>query len=286
MKKVTIGYLFYEKGLREDEKAFLDVAKKKNVNLLMINMDAKLTEDELKDKIKQCDIFYNNSGENFAEEIVKTIEELGDKVIDSSKAIQSSDDKWMCFLKCDKHKIPTLKTVLLSEDINIAKKQISDFGSWPVILKRIYGTMGQYVEKAENLKEAEKIIKHFWTKGSERIPIIVQEFVRSPSYRVTTVGGKVVQTAIKVSKGWKATGVYLRDENVKNFKIDKELKIIIDKLNKTFEIKICGVDLLKKDGKWLVLEINSVPAFDFFPKDRKKIIGEVLDFLKKESRKH
>jgi RimK family alpha-L-glutamate ligase len=285
-KKLTIGYLFYEKRLGQDEKAFLDVAKKKGINLIMINLDGKLTEDGIKEKIKQCDIFFNNSGEQFAEEIVKTIEELGDKVVDSSRVIQSSDDKWMCFLKCDKHKIPTVRTILLAEDINLAKKQIQEFSPWPVILKRVQGTMGQYVEKADNLREAENIIKHFWKKGSERIPVIAQEFIHSPSYRVMTIGGKIVQTALKTSNGWKATGVYLKQENVKSFKVDKELKKIVNQLNKVFEIKVCGIDLLKKDGKWLVLEINSVPAFDFFLNERKKLIGQVLDFLKKEAKKY
>lgn len=283
--KISIGYIFNEPYLRKDEKIFLELAKKKGINLIMINTAKDLDEEELKEKIKKAEIFFNNSAEDFALEIVKTIEELGKKVIESSKEFYYDEDKWMFFLKCKEHKIPTLKTILLSQNWNITKKELEKFNEWPVILKRIEGTNGDYVDKADNLKEAEKIINRFWKKGANRLPIIAQEFIRSPSYRVTVIGDKIAQTAIKDSKGWKATGIYIEWENIKKFQIDEELKRIIQKINKAFKMKIYGVDLLKKDGKWLVLEINSAPGLDFFRKEEKKLAGEILDLLKKEAKK-
>ena len=286
MRKITVGYIFNEPYLRKDEKIFLGVAKKKGINLVMINTAKDLKEEgfEFKKKIKECDIFFNNSAEDFAIETVKTIEELGKRVIESSKEFYYDEDKWMFALKCMENNIPTLKTTILSQNWNIIKKELEDFGEWPVILKRVEGTNGDYVDKADNLREAEKIINKFWKKGSDRLPIIAQEFIRSPSYRITIVGDKVVQTAIKDSKGWKATGVYIKDKNVKKFQVDKELKKVIEKINKTFKMKIYGVDLFKKNGKWLVLEINSAPGLDFFNKEEKKLVGEILDLLKKEAK--
>jgi len=282
MSRITIGYIFNEPYLRKDEKIFLELAKKKGINLVMINTAKDLAEEELEEKVKRCDILFNNSAEEFALEIVKTIEELGKKVIEPSKEFYYDEDKWMFFLKCKEHKIPTLRTILLSQNWNIIKKELEKFNEWPVILKRVEGTNGEYVDKADNLREAEKIINRFWKKGSQRLPIIAQEFVKSPSFRVTIIGDKVAQTAIKNSKGWKATGVYLEDKNVKKFQVDKELKKIINKINKVFRMKIYGIDLFKKNGKWLVLEINSAPGLDFFNKEEKKLVGEIIDFLKKE----
>jgi RimK family alpha-L-glutamate ligase len=284
MKKITIGYLFNEPYLRKDEKFFLDLSKKKNIDLIMINTAKNLSEQDIEEYIKKCDVFFDNSAEDFAFEIAKTIEEFGKKVIDSSKELYYDEDKWMFFLKCKRHKIPTIRTILLSQNWNIIKKELEEFNSWPVILKRVQGTMGEYVDKAKNPREAERIINRFWKKGSDRLPIIAQEFVPSLSYRVTTIGDKIVQTAIKKSKGWKATGVYIKDCNVQKFKVDKELKKIIDKVIKVFGMKICGIDLLKKDGKWLVLEINSAPGLDFFDREERKLVGEILDYLKKQAR--
>jgi glutathione synthase/RimK-type ligase-like ATP-grasp enzyme len=284
MKRITIGYIFNEPYPRRDEKLFLEIAKKKGINLLMINSAKDLEEDKLGEKIKNCNIFFNNSAEDFALEAVKTIEELGKKVIESSNIYYYTEDKWLFFMKCQDHKIPTLRTTLLSQNWNIMKKELEKFNEWPVILKRIEGTNGNYVEKADNLKEAEKIINRFWKKGSDRLPIIAQEFIRSPSYRVTVVGNKIEQTAIKDSKGWKATGVYMLDKNVKELQVDKELENIINKINKAFKMKVYGVDLFKKEGKWLVLEINSSPGLDFFYKDERRLIGKILNLLKKEAR--
>lgn len=283
MKKTTIGYIYNEEKLGKDEKLFLKIAKDKNVNLIMINTAKELDEEELEKKINECNIFFNNSAENFSMEIVKTIEELGKRIIEPSEKFYYNEDKWMFFLKCKKHKIPTLKTRLLSQNRNIIKKELKEFNEWPVVLKRIEGTMAEYVDKAENLSEAEKIINQFWRKGSEKLPIIAQEFVKSPTHRVTIIGDKIAQTALKESNKWKTIGNCA--EHFRKFQIDNELKRIVDKINKNFAMKIYGIDLFKKDGRWLVLEINSAPAFDFFPEERKKLIIEIINFLKKEAKK-
>ena len=279
MKKKIIGYIYCENKLGKDEKAFLKQAKKRNINLVMFNINIELNEKEI-EKAKKCDIIFNNSAEEFAWEFVKTLEELGKKVIDSSKTFYFTEDKWIFYLACREHDIPTPKTILLSEHINIAKKELHEFNNWPVILKRIEGTCGEYVERARNLDEAEKIINKFWKKGSERLPIIAQEFIESPCYRVTTIGNEIVQTAVKNSKNWKKTGVYAK--NIEKLKVDNSLKKIIKKVINICRINVCGIDLIKKNNQWLVLEVNSTPAFDFFESERETLIGKVLDMLVKK----
>jgi ribosomal protein S6--L-glutamate ligase len=285
MKNISVGYILNEPYLKKDDKLFIELARDRNIGLVLINTAKNLSEKELEEKIKKCDIVFNNSAENFSIEVVKTVEELGKKVIDSSKKFYYDEDKWLFFLKCREHGIPTLKTILLPQNLNSIKKELEEFREWPVVLKRIEGTEGEYVAKADNAREAKKIVEVFWKKGSERLPIIAQEFVSSPSYRVTVIGDKIVQTAIKKSNGWKATGVYLKDKNVGKFSIDKELKKIVSKICRVFSIKVCGIDLLRKDGKWLVLEINAEPGLDFFAGEERKLIGKILDFLRKEVNK-
>lgn len=279
----TLGYIFWAKNLGKDEKIFIKLAKKKRINLVLINIAKEIDESELERTIKKCDIVFNNSAEDYAIELVKTIEEFKVKVIDSSKTFYYLEDKWMFFLKCKEHNIPTPETILLSENIPEALKELKEFKKWPVVLKRIEGTTGDYVFRAETLREAERVINKIWKKGSERLPIIAQEMVKSPCYRVTVIDGNIEQTARKMAKGWKATGV--KDKFNKKFPIDKDLKEIINKTMKMADIKICGIDLLKKMGGWCVLEINAEPAFDFIAGERTKLISKTLDFLVKEARK-
>lgn len=283
MKKITIGIIFAGSLLGEDEKILKRLSVRKNFDLILFDIYHDLDKKELEEKIKKCDIIYNNSAENFAIEFEKTLEELGKKVVDPSKSYYYSEDKWMFFLKCKEHNIPTPETILLSENLEVVKDELKKFGHWPVILKRIEGTCGEFVKKSNNIKDAILNIKALWKKGNEKQPIIAQEFIDSPSYRVTVIDKKIVQTAVKNSKGWKKTGVYAK--RIKRFKIDKELKVMVKKINEFSGIKICGIDFLKKQGKWLALEINSAPAFDFFEYEREKIIKEVIEFLKKEARK-
>jgi RimK family alpha-L-glutamate ligase len=280
MKRGSIGILFDEqKNLGEEEEIFVNLAKKKKISLVLINVAKNINEKEIEEKIKNCKIIFNNTAENIGTEIAKTLEILGKKVIEPPETYYFIEDKWMFFIKCRNNKIPVPETILLPENLEIAKKELKKFAKWPVILKRVYGTWGEYVEKADNLNQAEKIIQKFWKKGSERLPIIAQEFIRSPSYRVTVIGKKIVQTAIKENIGWKATGIY--GKKFKKFKVDSSLKKILTKINKVCKMNIYGIDLLKKGDSWVVLEINAEPGLDFFKNERKKLIGEILKFLNK-----
>jgi gamma-F420-2:alpha-L-glutamate ligase len=282
MEKPVIGYIYSNKNFTKDEKIFSKLTKKYNYELVMFNLLDEFDESKVEEQAKKCNIIFNNSSETFALEFIKTLESLGKKVVDPSRSSYYIEDKWLFFLNCKKNKIPTPETILLSENVSLAKKELNSFDKWPVILKRVEGTCGEYVSMAKNLGEAEKIMNRFWKKGSEKLPIIAQEYIPSPCYRITTIGNEIVQTAIKKNKSWKSTGVYAK--KIGWFKVTPELKLIVDKIMKSTKIKVCGIDLLKKDNEWFVLEINSDPAFDFFKSDREKLISKVVQFLIKEVR--
>jgi len=284
VEKKVIGIIYCGREPTKEIKTFTELAKKKDVKLVAINISDKFNIKSVKRKVKKCDVIYCSVCDDFSLELVKTIEEWGKKIFESSNSYYYSEDKWMFYIKCKKHKIPTPETILLSENINNAKRELKEFGRWPIILKRISGTMGEYVGKAKGMGEAEVLIKKFWKKGSEKLPIIAQEFIKSPSYRVTLIGNKIVQTALKKNKSsWKATGVYAK--KFEHFKIDKGLKKIIKKLMKFADIKVCGVDMFKREGKWFILEVNAQPSLDFFEEETEKMIEKTLDFLIKNAGK-
>lgn len=284
IKKLRIGYIFAAKEVGKEEELFLRLAKKKNIELVFFNLSRKIDEDQFESEIKKCDLVYNNTAEDFVIESLKTIEELGKKVIDTSRLFYYTEDKWMFYVKCREHRVPTPETILLSNNINITRAELKGFDRWPVVLKRVYGTMGEFVEKAGTLSEAMRAIKNFWKRDCDKLPIIAQEYIPSLSYRVTLIDKKIVQACIKSGKHWKLTGVYAK--KFSKFKVDPSLKKILKKLMKFIPINICGVDLLKKEGKWVVLEVNSNPALDFIEREHAKLVGLVLDFLKKYYRKH
>jgi hypothetical protein len=81
MNKGIIGVLYTGKSLGKDEKFFLKISKKKNIDLIMINVSENIDLDFLKNTIKKCDVIYNSSAEEFALEYARTIEEWGKKLL-------------------------------------------------------------------------------------------------------------------------------------------------------------------------------------------------------------
>ena len=283
-KKLMVGLLISEKRMGIEERLFLKCAKKRNMELVFINLAKKFDEEIFERQVKKCDVIYNDVGEGFVLEPLKTIEEFGKKVIDASKLYYYTEDKWMFFVKCKEHNIPTPETILLPNNLTMARAELKEFGKWPVILKRIYGMEGQNVEKADTLEEAVKIAKSIWSKDIDKLPLIAQEYTKSFSYRVTMIGGEIVQSVIKKSRNWKSTGVYAKD--CERFRIDHALRKTLEKVFRVMKINICGVDLLKRGKEWLVLEVNTEPGLDFIEKEREKLIGKVLDFIKKYYKRH
>lgn len=275
----VIGYVYY--GYRTpDEKFFLKIAKKKNIKLIFFNLFKKIDLKKVKKKIKSCDLFFVNSGEEKALKFVKYLESMGCRVIESSHSYYHDENKWAVYLKCKKNNIPTPKTMLLPNDIGQAMGKLELLNDWPIVLKRIYGCQGDFVDKANNLQEAEALIKKFNSKSKSNHPIIAQKFISSPSYRVLVIDGKIVQTALKKKGFWKKTGVYTKD--FKKFRVTPSLKKIINKISKVSEIHVCGVDLLRKNGRWYVLELNSSPCLAFFDNEREMLVEKIMNFLAKE----
>ncbi|MBN2126896.1 MAG: ATP-grasp domain-containing protein [Candidatus Diapherotrites archaeon] len=279
MAKKVLGYIMSSTILGEDEKLFLKLAKEKNIDLVFFNLEKDTDKKDIKEKARRCDLVFNSVAEEFALEMAKTIECLGTKVIDSPKAYYYSEDKWMFYLNAKKHSVPVPETILLSENTNMALAELNKFNKWPVVLKRVEGCQGEFVARAANADEAKNIIYSFLEKENEAKPIIAQEFIKSHSYRVLTIGGKIIQCVKKKCHGWKAVGAWASSH--RKFEPDVSLKKIVKKINGFSGINICGIDLVKKNNEWRVLEINSQPTFGFIEYDKKRLVGEALDFFKK-----
>ncbi len=279
MKGIVIGYL-HSGNLDKDTELFLKIADARKIKVILLDIAKNHINEEIS-KLDECDIIYDGSGEEFSVEWIKKLEDRGKKVVESSKAI-SDENKWNFYLKCVKHKIPMPETILLSSDIETAKEELVKFGKWPVVLKRVVGTWGEFVERAMNIDEAVKIIDEFDAKSKVKYNKLAQEFVASFSYRLTYIGDEIVQTAIKENNSWKCTGVYAK--SFKKFDVDDELRDITEKIMKMSDVKVGGIDLLKKDGKWLVIELNTMPALDFFEDEREMIVGKIIDFLLKSAK--
>lgn len=276
--KTTIGFITNARTPTIQDEKFCRLAKKVGVDLVFINSAKEFDIEEIKKKAADCDIIYNDETDYVSLELAKSLEYFGHNVVELSESYYYTEDKWILYLKCLEHQIPVPKTILLSSDLTSIREELKQFSQFPVVLKRIAGLCGNFVDKADNVDEAMEIVKHFWEKGEDRFPVLAQEFIHSYSYRVTTIGGQVVQTALKKNKDWKATGVTAK--RAWKFKIDEELQGLLDRLCKIIDIDICGFDFAKKEDKWILIEVNAEPAYDFFACEYDMLIEKVLEHLK------
>ena len=266
MPKITIGYITNTRLPAFQDEAFQRVARQLRIKLLIINSAKQAGIKAIEKKASRCALVYNSQVDLNSLEIAKQLEFMGHRVVETTRSYYYTEDKWFLYLMCLKNKIPTPKTILLSSDLVSARDQIKKFKQFPVILKRVQGFGGDFVDRAETPDQAVAVIKKFWKKGEDRFPIIAQEFVLSDSYRVLTIGRKIVQTARKKRFNWKATGG--DRAKFEKFEIDRELEELIKKIIKFVDIEICGLDFAKDPaGHWLLIEVNSGPAYDFFRRE-------------------
>lgn len=279
MRKVTIGLIRNTRSKDRERSKFEKAAKKIGVELVVFNVAEKIDLDRLRSRAASCEIILNDEVDYISTELAKTLECLGHWVSEKTSTFYYTEDKWLQYVKCVKHNVPVPKTVLLPTDLVSAKQQLKDFNQWPIVLKRIFGFAGMYVDRANSAPEAIEIIRKFWKKGEKLCPIIAQEFVNSDSYRVVTIGGKVVQTAVKKSIGWKQTGCSA--VRFWKFKVDAELQTIIDELQKITDLAVCGYDFAKHHGKWVLIEINALPSYRLYNTEYDMLIEHVLKYHKK-----
>ncbi len=105
MKKPDLGIICTPRFNNTEKHLFPYLKKKFNLIFFPINEDTNY--EELKNRSKNIKLLINTAGDipntYDALEIVKTFEQLGKHVIDSSKSFYYREDKWMFYQICLKN---------------------------------------------------------------------------------------------------------------------------------------------------------------------------------------
>jgi len=282
MNKPFIGVICTPRGNATEKSLFPILEKKFNLVLFPIQKD--VDYGLLKKRAEKTMIVLNtafdmpNTYDSL--EIVKTFESLGKKVIDSSKSFYYREDKWLFYQTCIKNKLPTPKTYYIPRNISLGKlEKILITG--PMVFKGAFSDTGRAVKRAMNYEEARKVISSL-RKKIGTMPIIAQHYIPHGkiSYRVTLVGGKIVQSVVKYGKTWKEGKLFWKNEKYRLFKPDKKIADLCRKTARVFGLEWCGIDLMKDShGKWYLIEVNSCPSMDFVVKDIKRANEKLAYYL-------
>lgn len=290
MEKYSIGYVYYKgRSVCETDDLLMKQLKKK-VNVIPIILEKQFDYDGILAKAKECDVILNNAAAEpstlEAIELTKTLEEIGKKVINSSHSFYYQEDKWMFYLKCLENKLPTPKTHIIPREghnSSIIKKYLEN---GPLILKAVFSSGGLCVEKADNYGIFKKKLSKIISKTPDS-PIIAQEYIPSNnrSYRITLVGGHVIQAIEKSGRSWKQTGDK-KTEHYRKIRISGNLRKLCEKASKAFGMELCGLDLILNDNRWYIIEANSCPGLEFIKSDEKRIAKLITDYLYDACKKH
>ena len=288
-KKLSIGIIYYKTYNDYEDRLLPNALRKKNMDVICLPAEEQLDFDEIKEKTKNCKLIYNDTicqpilFESL--ELSKTLEELGKKVINSSYSFYYQEDKWMFYLKCLEHRIPTPKTYLIPKETRYYGKAIKEIlKNKPMVLKGVFSDNAKLVERVTSYPMFLKKLKHI-IKNDPESPVVAQEYIPNSnrSYRATLINHKLQQFIVKMSKSWKQSGH--EREHFRLLKINKKIKKLCERTSRALGMQVCGLDLIFSNGKWYVIEANSCPSFDFIYHDENRLVKNLANYLYSECRK-
>ena len=189
-------------------------------------------------------------------------------IINSSESIESADDKMLTYLKIMNNGIKTPLTISAplnyNNDYSQEKalkflKKVENKITFPIIVKKVYGSLGKQVYLAKNHDELLSLYKQL-----AYIPHIYQEYIGyeyGTDYRLFTIGHKVVAAMKRTNNNDFRSNIALGGKGT-NFNPPKSFIDMAEKASKILDLDYAGVDLIKgKNGEPIFNEINSNAFF-------------------------
>ena len=247
--------------IRWEEKALLDAAKKKGVDVDMVDCkNLFLSLDKTKEKfetvIQRCVSYYRSLHSTAA------LEGKGINVINSLNTSIFAGNKLFTHMLLQKHGVPTpFSAVAFSEE---AALEALESKGYPMVLKPTVGSWGRMIALLKDRDSAEGIME-----SRERMYPIYQvyyleEFVQRPprDIRAIMIGDRVVAAIYRYSGDgqWK-TNMALGGK-AEECKVTKEMEDICIKAKNVVQGQIVGVDLMESKEKGLVVhEVNNTTEY-------------------------
>ena len=204
--------------------------------------------------------------------LAKELEKAGYRLFNKADFIKLCDDKMLTCIECANRGIKMPKTIagplfyskeLKEDNLTFLDNIISQLGL-PLVLKRVYGSLGVDVHLANTKEELIKLYK-----ANCREPIQFQEYIKSSfgkSMRVIVIDSKVVGGFVRYNtedfrSNFGTTASAKKAENCDVF--FKFAQKIADE----FKIEYAGIDLLfDTSNEPILCEINSNAFFEEFEK--------------------
>lgn len=210
------------------------------------------------------------------------LEQAGDQVVNSARAVAICADKWRTSIVLEQAHIPTPRTALaLTPE---AALDAFDAVGYPAVVKPLTGSWGRLVTQVPNRAVAETVMEYVAELPSPNAHIVyVQELVPKAGrdIRVIVIGGEPVGAVYHHSDQWRTN--VARGATTARCPLTGELAKLASSAANAVGAEIAGVDLIEdSDGRLTVLEVNQGVEFSGFQSvwgDRIDIADRIADHL-------
>lgn len=196
--------------------------------------------------------------------LARMLEAEGFKVFNSADAIEACDDKSLTFIKLKDADIPM--PVTFNAPLSFEDKypdytfllQIENKIGYPMIIKKNEGSFGNEVFLAKDFNEAATIVENLGPNS-----FIMQEYIeesKGKSARLQVVGDEVI-TSMKLTNEEDFKSNVTGGGKMEKYEPTDEEKEIALKACKKLGLDFAGVDIIWKEDKPLLCEINSNAHF-------------------------
>lgn len=212
----------------------------------------------------------------FRMDALHRLENLGVRVVNPASAIERCADKFYTCSLLEDAGISVPKT-FIAEKYEDAMKAFLEMGD--VVVKPLFGSLGAGMLRVNDRDLAYRLFK---TLEFGRNVYYIQEFIpnNNEDIRVFVLGDYVLASMKRVGESWKTN--VARGGRVKIYEIGDEIKEVCVKAAEQVGCEYAGVDLIERDGEFLITEVNSIPGWKGLQSvTRVNIAEKIIDHILK-----
>ena len=250
---------------------FQEEFSKLGISLDVVKNDGTLAEikdNNISLRIPKCDFVIYLDKDIY---LARILERAGIRLFNKADFIKMCDDKMLTFIYCSNEGInmpdtfagPLVYTSIEEPHLEFLKTVVDKLG-FPMVVKKVYGSLGEGVFLVNNEQELVELYREICHS-----PILFQRYVSSSkgrSIRVIVIDGKVFGAFTRKNGGdFRSNfGTTAGSEKIEN---PEKYIVFAQKIADKLQIEYAGIDLLDDDNGGLVMcEINSNAFFEEFEK--------------------
>ena len=221
--------------------------------------------------------------------VARLLEESGVRLFNGADAIRLADDKMLTHLSLLQAGVPMPKTIpsplfFAGEDDPFFLKNVVGELGFPLVVKNCFGAFGRQVFLAHNEKELfslrEKLLRE---------PHLYQEYIEcgASDIRVIVIGGKAVAAMRRkaAKEGEFRANAELGGTGEK-LELSAACASLAEKAASAIGLCYAGVDLIEKEGSYLLIEINSNAHFKLIEQvTGVSVAGKYAEYILREMTK-